>query len=149
MAISKSLVGLALVALVAPALGQSSDEVLLATITTTVVVLVFLCICIGIILNKSVVIIHQAEGMVIERFGRFQRILNPGLNFIVPIIDYPREFTWKKTAFGSDGRVHDTTTVSARIDLRESVFNFLSQEVFSKGKCVLSPLFSPFLFNAN
>ena len=34
--------------------------------------------------------------MIIERFGRFNRILGPGLQFIVPFIDTPRGIHSKK-----------------------------------------------------
>ncbi len=36
-------------------------------------------------------IVNQAQVMIIERLGRFNRILSPGLQFIVPFIDTPRE----------------------------------------------------------
>ena len=35
-------------------------------------------------------IVNQAQVMIIERLGRFNRILHPGLQFIVPFIDTPR-----------------------------------------------------------
>lgn len=36
---------------------------------------------------KSVKVIPQQHAWVIERFGKFNKVLNPGLNFIIPFID--------------------------------------------------------------
>ena len=36
---------------------------------------------------KSIKIIPQQSAWVVERFGKFNKILNPGLNFIIPFID--------------------------------------------------------------
>ena len=30
----------------------------------------------------------------LERFGRFKRILTPGLHFVIPLVDTPRECHW-------------------------------------------------------
>ena len=38
--------------------------------------------------------IKQAEVIVIERLGRFDRILTPGLHFVVPFLERPREILW-------------------------------------------------------
>ncbi len=44
-------------------------------------------IALGIILALSIRIIQQYETAVVFRLGRFQGILQPGMNFIIPIID--------------------------------------------------------------
>ena len=36
---------------------------------------------------KSIKVIPQQNAWVIERFGKFNKVLNPGLNFIIPFID--------------------------------------------------------------
>ena len=33
------------------------------------------------------VMVHQQEAKILERFGKFASILNPGLNFKIPYID--------------------------------------------------------------
>jgi regulator of protease activity HflC (stomatin/prohibitin superfamily) len=38
-------------------------------------------------LIKSVIIVREASAVVIERFGKFQRILHPGMSLIIPFID--------------------------------------------------------------
>ena len=50
----------------------------------------------------------------------------------IPFYEAPRTFTWRKTYIDVNSRVVDTTTTNFRIDLRESVFNFLRQEVYTK-----------------
>jgi len=73
-----------------------------------------------------------AEGIVVERLGRYDRVLKPGLNFVVPFLEAPRTFTWRKTYIDVNSKVVDRTVNDHRIDLRESVFNFLRQEVYTK-----------------
>jgi hypothetical protein len=74
----------------------------------------------------------QTEGIIIERFGRFHRVLRPGLNFIVPVMDAPRNFTWRKTFVDINKKVRDETITTSRVDLRESLFVFQRIEIFSK-----------------
>jgi regulator of protease activity HflC (stomatin/prohibitin superfamily) len=78
------------------------------------------------------IIVHEAEVIIIERLGRFHRLLPAGFHFLAPFVDQPRQFSWQRTEIGVDGKIHDRNISSTRIDLRESVFNFLRQEVFSK-----------------
>uniref|UniRef100_A0A7S3GF14 Band 7 domain-containing protein n=1 Tax=Palpitomonas bilix TaxID=652834 RepID=A0A7S3GF14_9EUKA len=85
-----------------------------------------------IILIKSVYIVHQAQGIVIERFGKFKKVLQSGIHLVPPIVEKPRPFTWRKTYIGPGGNIVDEVVDTFRIDLRESVFNFLRQEVFTR-----------------
>lgn len=89
------------------------------------------------ILSKSILIVHQAEGVVLERIGRFHKVCESGLNFLVPFLDQPRSFTWRKTYINPNGHIIDEARSSTRIDLRESVFNFLRQEVYTKDTILL------------
>src|SRR5574344_661995 len=77
-------------------------------------------------------IINQAQVMIVERLGRFNRILEPGLNFIIPIIDAPRPINWKKMVKTMDGQIYPVYQSVQRIDLRESVFDFSRQNVIKK-----------------
>ena len=70
--------------------------------------------------------------IIIERLGAFRTILTSGIHFVVPFIDQPREFSWRRTYITPDGVIKDETTHDYRVDLRESVFNFLQQEVYTK-----------------
>ena len=66
-----------------------------------------------------------------ERLGRFSRILTPGINCLVPFLDAPKQFKWSKAFVGRDGRVKEAETVVTRVDLRETLFNFPRQDVYT------------------
>ena len=94
------------------------------------------------ILSKSIYIVHQAEGVVLERLGKFHRVLNSGLNFGVPFLRFPRSFTWRKTYIDANKKIKDESLTCFRIDLRENVFNFTRQEVYTKDTILLTKLSS-------
>ena len=77
-------------------------------------------------------IIGQAEVMVIERLGRFNRIARSGFNIVIPFIE--RTKTIDVRYFESDlkGIKKVISSSTARIDLREQVLNFPSQPVITK-----------------
>lgn len=80
----------------------------------------------------SIKIIGQAEVMVVERLGRFDRIARSGLNILIPFVERPRsiEVRFFDTDPGGNNRV--VQSVTSRIDLREQVLNFPSQPVITK-----------------
>lgn len=41
----------------------------------------------GLPMNTIVLFVPQQEAWVVERFGKFHRLLEPGLNFLIPIVD--------------------------------------------------------------
>ena len=84
------------------------------------------------LLGKSLIIVHVAEGVVIERVGKFRRLLSPGLNCIVPFIESPRIFFWRKTFIDRNKRVREEKIENYRVDCRESMFNFLEQQVYTR-----------------
>ena len=53
-------------------------------------------------LSRTVVIVNQASTAIVERLGRFQRTLTPGLTILIPFVDRVRE----------------------RVDMREQVASF-------------------------
>ena len=81
---------------------------------------------------KSIKIVQQAEVMIIERLGKFDRILESGFQFIIPLIDNPRSIAWKQNQSLADGRNYTYYSFKDRIDLRESVFDFPRQNVITK-----------------
>ena len=64
---------------------------------------------------RSVRIVPQARARNVERFGRYRKTLEPGLNFIVPFVD----------------------RVKTQIDLREQVVSFDSQPVITEDNLVV------------
>ena len=81
---------------------------------------------------KSVYLVRQSEVIVIERFGKYYRILHPGLHFIVPFIDVPRAVQWTYLSADQYGRQMRYIRATNRIDLRESVYDFPKQNVITK-----------------
>lgn len=81
---------------------------------------------------QSIKIVQQAEVMIIERLGKFDRILESGFQFIIPLIDNPRSIAWKQNQVLPDGRSYSYYSLRDRIDLRESVFDFPRQNVITK-----------------
>lgn len=94
--------------------------------------LIVLAIFAIIFATKSVKIVQQAEVMIIERLGKFNRVLESGFQFIVPLIDVPRPINWKETNNLPDGRTYAYYTKREKIDLRESVYDFPRQNVITK-----------------
>ena len=86
-----------------------------------------------ILLFKSVYLVQQAEVMIIERLGKFDRIIGPGLHIVVPFIEQPRKVVWTYMQSENNGkRYYSVTTILDRIDLRESVYDFPKQNVITK-----------------
>lgn len=86
-----------------------------------------------ILLSKSVYLVQQAEVMIIERLGKFDRIIGAGLHIVVPFIEQPRRVVWTfMQSEGNGKRYFNVTQVLDRIDLRESVYDFPKQNVITK-----------------
>ncbi|ETV94142.1 hypothetical protein, variant [Aphanomyces invadans] len=90
-----------------------------------------------ILLYNSIYVVQQAEGIVIERFGKVQKVLDSGIHFVVPFVDSPRSFMWKKVVAGLNGHLETRDASSYRIDLRESIFVFPAQEVYTRDTILL------------
>jgi regulator of protease activity HflC (stomatin/prohibitin superfamily) len=84
--------------------------------TVLVVVLIVLVVFVIVTIYKSIRIIPQANAGVVERLGRYQRTLNPGLNILIPFIDRLRPL----------------------IDMREQVVSFPPQPVITEDNLVVS-----------
>ncbi len=73
-------------------------------------------ILVFIVVGRTVRIVPQARARNVERFGRYRKTLEPGMNFIVPIVD----------------------RVKPLIDLREQVVSFRGQPVITEDNLVVS-----------
>lgn len=99
------------------------------------IILVGMAIIVGValyILSKSVYLVQQAEVMIIERFGKYYKILHPGLHVVTPFIDEPRKSLWVFVQEVERGRYYRMTRTVTRIDLRETVYDFPKQNVITK-----------------
>ncbi len=91
-----------------------------------------------IFVTKGVIIVQQAEVVIVERLGKFDRVLESGFNFIIPIIEAPRAIDWKVTQKGFDGTTYSMIQKRSRIDLREAVYDFPRQNVITKDNVSIS-----------
>src|SRR6201997_3768075 len=79
------------------------------------IIAVVVALTVLITVMRSVRIIPQARARNVERFGRYRKTLEPGLNFIVPFVD----------------------RVKPLIDLREQVVSFTGQPVITEDNLVV------------
>lgn len=82
----------------------------------TVGVIVVIVLLLMLILSRTVVIVNQASTAIVERLGRYQRTLTPGLSILIPVVDRVRR----------------------RVDMREQVASFPPQPVITEDNLVVS-----------
>ena len=101
-----------------------------------VVLLLALIVFIIVIITKGIVIVKQAQVVIVERFGKYLQILTPGINWIIPIMDKPHLMEWRENRDYMDGsgRVHSVPITEMRdvIDMRETVYDLPRQSVITK-----------------
>lgn len=97
----------------------------------------FLVLAMLFIVFKAVYLVQQAEVIVIERFGKFHRILTPGIHLVIPFIEEPRTSLWVFVQEIEKGRYYRMTRPVQRIDLRETVYDFPKQQVITKDNVVM------------
>lgn len=102
------------------------------------VLLWILLVALIIYIAKGILIVQQQEVMIIERLGKYQKTLESGLNFIIPILEAPRPMAKRVTQRGLDGTVYAYSKDVARIDLRETVFDFPRQNVITKDNVTIT-----------
>lgn len=83
-------------------------------------------------LSRSIYLVQQAQAIVIERLGKYDRTLNPGLHLVVPFISSPRVVHWTYVMQGEGKRYYRINKRSYYIDLREEVYDFPKQNVITK-----------------
>jgi regulator of protease activity HflC (stomatin/prohibitin superfamily) len=69
-----------------------------------------------IVLMRTIVVVRQANTAIVERLGRYQRTLHPGLSLLMPVVD----------------------RVRTRVDMREQVASFPPQPVITEDNLVVS-----------
>jgi regulator of protease activity HflC (stomatin/prohibitin superfamily) len=100
--------------------------------TPSIIILIALAIFVLIFIMSGLKIVQQSETMIVERLGRYNRTLKSGINIIWPIIDKPRDITWRYVIDTMDGRKYVKFRTKSRIDLRETVYDFPKQNVITK-----------------
>jgi regulator of protease activity HflC (stomatin/prohibitin superfamily) len=98
----------------------------------TLIVVIVATLFVIIFVGTGIKIIQQAETMVIERLGKYDRTLESGINIVIPIFDKPRRMYWRYRVMDGSGAGVVTQRLANRIDLREQVFDFPRQNVITK-----------------
>lgn len=83
------------------------------------------------LLSKGLVIVKQAEVIIVERLGRYHKTLDSGLHIIWPIFDKTRQISWRYTKTDFKGNKFIQIKNENRIDLRETVYDFPRQNVIT------------------
>jgi len=86
----------------------------MSTLVTTILLVVFVALVV-LVIGRSIRIVPQAMAGIVERFGRYHRTLNAGLNMVTPFVDRLRPL----------------------IDLREQVVSFPPQPVITGDNLVV------------
>ncbi len=84
------------------------------------------------------IVVKQAEVVIIERLGKYHRTLPSGLRFIVPIFDQTRPIHWRTTRSDFRGNAIVSQKTERRIDLRETVYDFPRQNVITSDNVTLN-----------
>ena len=82
-------------------------------VTTVGIIILIIAV---VTLLKSVTTVRQSEKAIVERFGKYKEVLDPGLRFVVPFID----------------------NIAQRVDMRETVIDIEPQEVITKDNVAVS-----------
>ncbi|MDY6786798.1 MAG: SPFH domain-containing protein [candidate division WOR-3 bacterium] len=84
-----------------------------------IIFLIVFIVFVLIVALKGIIIVRQAENAVVERLGRFHKVLDSGIHIIFPVMDRIRPITMKHRMY-------------PKIDLREQVLDFDPQPVITE-----------------
>lgn len=94
------------------------------------VVIVFAILVISII-SRGLIVVRQAQVVIVERLGRYIKTLDSGIHIIIPIFDKTRPIHWRYNKIDFRGNVMQVQKVEDRIDMRETVYDFPRQNVIT------------------
>ena len=97
-----------------------------------ILIVILLAVIVIICALAGLKVVPQSETRVIERLGKFHKVLPPGLNIIWPIIDRPKLITTRSVVESRMGRPVVQMNETSKIDLREQVYDFPKQNVITK-----------------
>ena len=104
--------------------------------TPSLIVLGAIIAFVLVVVSKGIRIVQQAQVVIIERLGKFHSTLQSGVNFILPMLDKPREIDWRFSMALPNGDIAVRRYKTIRIDLREAVYDFPRQSVITKDNVV-------------
>ena len=96
-----------------------------------VFVYIIIALFVIVLISKGLVVVKQAEVIIIERLGRYKKTLESGLHIIWPVFDKPRQINWRYVRVDYKGNKYIQHKTEIRIDLRETVYDFPRQNVIT------------------
>ena len=95
------------------------------------VIFIILAVFVLILISKGLVVVKQAQVIIIERLGKYNRTLSSGLHIIWPVIDKARQINWRYVKTDFKGNKFVQIKNETKIDLRETVYDFPRQNVIT------------------
>ncbi len=95
------------------------------------VVIIILAIFVLLLISKGLIIVKQAQVIIIERLGKYNRTMDSGLHIIWPVVDKSRQINWRYVKTDFKGNKYVQIKSETRIDLRETVYDFPRQNVIT------------------
>ncbi len=102
-------------------------------LTSILITLVVLAL---VLVARGIKVVRQAEVMLVERLGKYNATLTPGINVLMPVIDKPRPVAWLHAA-AAGGRAGNVVRIKERVDLREVVLDFPQQRVITRDNVLI------------
>jgi regulator of protease activity HflC (stomatin/prohibitin superfamily) len=96
------------------------------------IVLAIVALFVVFVATSSFKIVGQAEVLVVERLGRFNRVARSGFNVLIPFVERAKGIDVRYLITDVTGQKRISAGSTTRIDLREQVLNFPSQPVITK-----------------
>lgn len=79
------------------------------------------------------IVVNQSEAVIIESLGKFRRVGETGVNFLMPFVEGLKTLEYTEQVLNPQGQVLGRRKRRTnRIDLRESILNFPAQDVITK-----------------
>lgn len=108
----------------------SKDEVA-PFIVIVIVTLLFVSFLIW-LLSNSLVVVRHAEVMIVERWGKYYTTLKPGLHWLWPFMDSPRQVKWRyMDVLNNSSSAQIVAVHTNHVDMREHLIDFGKQHVIT------------------
>jgi len=94
-------------------------------------VVVAFAILIILIISRGLIVVRQAQVVIVERLGKYIKTLDSGIHIIIPIFDKIRPIHWRYNKADFRGNIIQVQKTEDRIDMRENVYDFPRQNVIT------------------
>lgn len=82
--------------------------------------------------SNSLFIVRHAEVMIVERWGKYHTTLKPGLHWLWPVMDSPRQVKWRyMDVLNNNATAQIVTVHTNHVDMREHLIDFGKQHVIT------------------